>query len=151
MIRMVGKMALMRGRSRSTRPVSKRPPSWIVYQPDEVKALVINLHRQGRPPSEIGGILRDEYNVPLVKPLVGKGVVKILKEAQIAPSIPEDLYNLMVKVNRIRRHLERNPKDLNNKRGLQITESKIYSLTRYYKRMKILPQDWRYRSEMITA
>ncbi|MGB9622468.1 MAG: 30S ribosomal protein S15, partial [Candidatus Bathyarchaeia archaeon] len=54
----------MRGRSHSTRPVSKRPPSWIVYQPDEVKALVINLYRQGRPPSEIGGILRDEYNVP---------------------------------------------------------------------------------------
>ncbi|MGQ9679591.1 MAG: 30S ribosomal protein S15 [Candidatus Bathyarchaeia archaeon] len=148
---MVGKMALMKGRSRSTRPVSKRPPNWIVYQPDEVKALVINLYRQGKPPSEIGGILRDEYNVPLVKPIVGKGVVRILREAQVSPNIPEDLYNLMVKVNRIRRHLERNPKDLNNKRGLQITESKIYSLMRYYKRMKLLPQDWRYRSEMITV
>lgn len=151
MIGMVGKMALMKGRSRSTRPVSKRPPNWIVYQPDEVKALVINLYRQGKPPSEIGGILRDEYNVPLVKPIVGKGVVRILREAQVSPNIPEDLYNLMVKVNRIRRHLERNPKDLNNKRGLQITESKIYSLMRYYKRMKLLPQDWRYRSEMITV
>lgn len=151
MVGMVRKMALMKGRSRSTRPVSKRPPNWIVYQPDEVKALVINLYRQGKPPSEIGGILRDEYNVPLVKPIVGKGVVRILREAQVSPNIPEDLYNLMVKVNRIRRHLERNPKDLNNKRGLQITESKIYSLMRYYKRMKLLPQDWRYRSEMITV
>jgi len=148
---MVGKKALMRGRSRSTRPVSKRPPGWVVLQPDEVKALVINLSREGRSPSEIGNVLRDEHSVPLVKPIVGQGIVKILREADLAPSIPEDLYNLMVSANRIRRHLERYPKDLGNKRGMQISESKIYSLTRYYKRRGLLPQDWRYRSEIVTT
>ena len=143
-------MALMRGRSRSRRPVSKRPSGWVIYQPDEVKALIINLAREGRSPSEIGNILRDEYGLPLVKPIVGYGVLRVLQEAGLAPSIPEDIYNLMVKATRLRRHMERNPKDFSNKRSLQITEAKIYRLTRYYKRRGILHRDWRYRSEIIT-
>ena len=147
---MVGKMALMRGRSRSTRPVSKRPPNWVIYQPDEVKALIINLAREGKPQSEIGNILRDEHGIPLVKPIVGYGVRKVLEEAGLAPRIPEDLYNLMVKATRLRRHIDRNRKDYSNKRGLQLTESKIYALTRYYKKKEMLPQDWRHRDEIVT-
>jgi small subunit ribosomal protein S15 len=147
---MVGKIAQMRGRSRSTRPVSKRPPSWVVYQPDEVKALIINLAKEGKSPSEIGNILRDEHGIPLVKPIVGYGVLQVLQEAGLAPRVPEDLYNLMVRAAQQRRHLERNPKDFGNKRGLQLTESKIYKLTRYYKRRGLLPADWRYRSEIVT-
>jgi small subunit ribosomal protein S15 len=147
---MVGKMALMRGRSHSKRPVSKRPPDWVVYQPEEVKALIINLAREGRSPSEIGTILRDEHSIPLVKPIVGYGILRVLREADLAPNIPEDLYNLMVKATRLRRHMDRNRKDFYNKRALQLTESKIYGLTRYYKRKELLPRDWRYRSEIVT-
>jgi small subunit ribosomal protein S15 len=147
---MVGKMAYMRGRSRSTRPVSKRPPNWVVYQPDEVKALIINLAREGKPQSLIGNILRDEHGIPLVKPIVGYGIHRVLQEAELAPRIPEDLYNLMVKSTKLRRHLDRNPKDFSNKRGLQNIESKIYALTRYYKKRGMLPQDWRHRDEIVT-
>lgn len=143
-------MARMRGRSRSRRPVSKRPPGWVEYQPDAVKALIINLAREGRSQSEIGDILRDEHGIPLVKPIVGYGVLRVLKEAGLAPRIPEDLYNLMVRATRLRRHLERNPKDFSNKRALQLTESKIFRLTRYYKRGELLPGDWRYRDEIVT-
>jgi len=147
---MDGKMALMGGRSRSKRPVSKRPPDWVPYQPDEVKALIINLAREGKSPSEIGNILRDEHSVPLVKPIVGYGVLRVLQEAGLAPRFPEDLYNLMVQATRLRRHMERNPKDFSNKRALQMTEARIYRLTRYYKRKGLLPEDWRYRSEIVT-
>ena len=147
---MVGKMAYMRGRSLSTRPVSKRPPNWVVYQPDEVKALIINLARTGKSQSEIGNILRDEHGIPLVKPIVGYGIQRVLQEAELAPRIPEDLYNLMVKSTVLRRHLDRNRKDFSNKRGLQISESKIYALTRYYKKRGMLPQDWRHRDEIVT-
>lgn len=148
---MVGKLAQMRGRSRSTRPVSKRPPNWIMYQPDEVKALIINLAREGRSQSDIGNILRDTHGIPLVKPIVGMGIRKVLEEAGIASTIPEELYNLMVKATRLRRHMERNPKDFSNKRGLQRTESKIYRFTRFYIRRGILPQGWNYRREIVTA
>ncbi len=147
---MVGKMAYMRGRSRSTRPVSKRPPNWVIYQPDEVKALIINLAREGIPQSEIGNILRDEHGIPLVKPIVGHGILRVLQDAELAPRIPEDLYNLMVNSTKLRRHLDRNRKDFHNKRGLQLSEAKIYALTRYYKRKGLLPQDWRHRDEIVT-
>ncbi len=147
----MGKLAYMRGRSRSKRPVSKRPPSWVVYKPEEVKALIIKLAREGKPPSEIGNILRDEYGIPLVKPILGCGIVKVLREAGLAPRIPEDLYNLMVRATRIKRHLERNPKDFHNKRALQLVESKIYRLARYYKEKGILPRDWRYKYEIVQA
>lgn len=150
MIQMVGKLAYMRGRSRSTRPVSKRPPSWVEYQPDEVKALIINLAREGKPQSLIGNILRDEHGIPLVKPIVGYGIQRVLQEADLAPRIPEDLYNLMVNSTKLRRHLERNRKDFHNKRSLQLSEAKIYALTRYYKKRGMLPQDWRHRDEIVT-
>ena len=140
----------MRGRSQSTRPISKRPPNWVVYQQDEVKALIINLAKEGISQSEIGAILRDEYGIPLVKPIVGEGVFEVLMEAELAPKIPEDLYNLMIKATRVRRHMERNRKDFGNKRTLQNTASKIYRLTRYYKKKGLLPQDWRYRDEIVT-
>lgn len=147
---MVGKYNTMRGGSRSTRPVSKRPPNWVEFQPDEVKALIINLAREGRPQSEIGNILRDEHGIPLVKSVVGYGIRKVLEEAGLAPEIPEDLYNLMVRATRLRRHLDRNTKDFSNKRGLQLTESMIYRVTRYYKRKGLLPVDWNYRQEIVT-
>ena len=148
---MVGKLSSMRGGSRSTRPVSKRPPNWVVYQPDEVKALIINLAREGKRQSEIGNILRDVHGVPLVKPIVGYGIHKVLEEAGLAPDIPEDLYNLMVRATNLRRHLDRNRKDFSNKRGLQLTESMIYRVTRYYKRKGALPRDWNYRREIVTV
>ena len=148
---MVGKLSTMRGRSQSTRPVSKRPPNWVVYQPNEVKALIINLAREGKTQSQIGNTLRDVHGVPLVKPIVGYGVRKVLEEAGLAPEIPEDLYNLMVRATRLRRHLDRNPKDYSNKRGMQLTESMIYRVTRYYKRKGVLPRDWNYRREIVTV
>lgn len=148
---MVGKLSTMRGGSRSTRPVSKRPPNWVVYQPDEVQALIINLAREGKTQSQIGNILRDVHGVPLVKPIVGHGIRKVLDEAGLAPQIPEDIYNLMVAATRLRRHMERNPKDFHNKRGLQLTESKIYRLTRFYKKRGLLPRDWSHRNEIVTV
>ena len=138
------KLSSMQGRSLSQRPVSKRPPTWVVYQPDEVKALIINLSREGRKESEIGNTLRDEHGIPLVKPIVGYGIRKVLIEAGIAPTIPEDLYNLMIRATRMKRHMERNPKDFGNKRGLHLTESMIYRVTKYYKSKGILPEDWKY-------
>ena len=142
---MVGKLSNMRGRGQSTRPVSKRPPNWVVYQPDEVKALIINLSREGKTQSQIGNILRDVHGIPLVKPIVGHGIKKVLEEAGLAPEIPEDIYTLMIGSTRLRRHLDRNPKDFHNKRSYQLNESMIYRVTKYYKKKGMLPKDWNQR------
>ncbi|MGC8999008.1 MAG: 30S ribosomal protein S15 [Candidatus Bathyarchaeia archaeon] len=137
-----------KGKSHSTRPVSKRPPSWCKYQPEEVEALIIKLAREGHPPSRIGTILRDQYAIPLVKPLTGKTITQILKEADLAPSIPEDLGNLLKKAARLSAHLEKHKKDLHNKRALQLIEAKIHKLARYYKREGVLPPNWKYEPKI---
>ncbi len=137
----------LKGRSHQTRPVTKRPPAWCRYTAEEVEALVIRLAKEGQPLSKIGVILRDQHGIPLTKPITGKSVSQILKEKELAPSIPEDLENLMRKATRLHVHLDKNKADLGNKRSLQIVEAKIYKLARYYKRKGILPPDWKYEAK----
>jgi small subunit ribosomal protein S15 len=137
-----------KGKSHSIRPVSRRPPSWCKYQPEEVEALVVKLAKEGNPPSRIGAILRDQYAIPLVKPITGKTITQILKEAELAPPIPEDLGELLKKAERLAVHLERNKKDLHNKRALQLIEAKIHKLSRYYKREGVLPPNWKYEAKI---
>lgn len=137
-----------KGKSHSIRPVSKRPPSWCKYQPEEVEALVIKLAKEGQPPSRIGTILRDQHAIPLVKPITGKTITQIVKEAELAPTTPEDLGNLLKKAAGLTAHLEKNNKDLHNKRALQLVEAKIYKLSRYYKREGVLPPNWKYQPKV---
>jgi len=132
-----------KGRSHSTRPVSKRPPIWLRYQPEEVESLVIKLAKEGNSPSMIGIILRDQYGIPLVKPVTGKSITEILRENGLAPAIPEDLDNLLKKAARLKAHLERHRGDKHNRRALQLVESKIHRLSSYYKSKGILPEDWK--------
>lgn len=140
------------GRSHSVRPVSNRPPSWCKHKPEEVKALVVKLAKDGNPPSKIGVILRDQHGIPLVKPIAGKTITEILGEAELAPKLPEDLNNLIRKAVRLRRHLDKNKRDYHNKHMLQIIESKLRRLAKYYKHKGILPEDWKYEPKtLITA
>ncbi len=133
-----------RGSSHSIRPVSKRPPSWCRYEPEEVEALVIKLAREGNSPSRIGTILRDQHGIPLTKPVTGRSITQILAEADMTLSIPEDLEMLLKKATRLSAHLEKNKMDLVNKRSLQVIEAKIHKLSKYYKREGVLPSDWKY-------
>ncbi|MEM3700616.1 MAG: 30S ribosomal protein S15 [Candidatus Bathyarchaeia archaeon] len=137
-----------KGKSHQVRPVSKRPPSWCKYQPEEVEALVIKLAKEGNSPSRIGTILRDQYAIPLVKPITGKTITKILKDAGLALVMPEDLASMLKKAESLATHLERNKKDLHNKRALQILEAKIHKLSRYYKREGVLPPNWKYEPKI---
>jgi len=58
--------------------------------------------------------------------------------------MPEDFEILLKKAASLRVHLERNKKDLHNKRALQLVEAKIHKLSRYYKNKGILSPDWKY-------
>jgi len=139
-----------KGKSHSTRPARRTTPPWVKYTPEEVENLVITLARKGYPPSMIGIILRDQYGIPLVKQVTGKKICQILKEHGLAPSIPEDLANLIKRAIRIRKHLEEHPKDYHSRRGLQLVEAKIARLVKYYKREGVLPPHWEYKVERIS-
>jgi len=138
-----------KGRSGSTRPARLEKPVWIELSPEEVESEVVRLARRGQSKSMIGTIMRDSRGVPLVKVVVGKKISQILKENEIDTPLPEELANLVRKALSIRKHLETNHKDLESRKGLNRTESKIYRLIKYYKKKKILPQDFKYDVEKI--
>ena len=112
--------------------------------------MIIKLTKEGHPPSKIGTILRDQHGIPLTKPITGKKITQVLKEAKLAPSLPEDFKNLLGKATRLRVHFEKNKKDLHNKRALQLVEAKIYRLMKYYKREGLLPPDWKYDAKAVS-
>ena len=101
--------------------------------------------------SSIGTILRDQYAIPLVKPIVGKSIGDVLKEANLASTMPEDLSNLMKKAQSLAVHMDKNKKDLHNKRNMQIIEARIHKLSRYYKREGILAKNWKYEAKIASV
>jgi small subunit ribosomal protein S15 len=140
-----------KGKSHSIRPVSRRPPSWCKYQPEEVEAFIIKLGKEGHNMSAIGTILRDQYAIPLVKPITGKSVSDTLKAANLAPAMPEDLANLMKKAQAMAVHMDKNKKDLHNKRNMQIIEARIHKLSRYYKREGLLDKKFKYEAKIASV
>ena len=140
-----------KGKSHSIRPVSRRPPSWCKYQPEEVESFIIKLAKEGHSLSSIGTILRDQYAIPLVKPIVGKSISDVLQGAGLAPTMPEDLTNLMKKAQSLAVHLDKNKKDLHNKRSMQIIEARIHKLSRYYKREGVLAKNWKYVAKIASV
>ena len=144
--------ARKRGKSCSKRPFSlkvrKTVPEWVEMRAEEVEEKVDKLYDQGLSTSRIGITMRDSYGVASVAMVTGKKITKILKEKNKVGAIPEDLQNLMRRALRIRKHIEENEKDVHNKRVLQLTESKIRRLVKYYRREKVLPEDWKYKPEI---
>ena len=138
-----------KGKSGSTRPPRLEKPVWVERSGKEVENDVVKLAKKGHSKSMIGTILRDSHGVPLVKVITGKRISAILEENDIESPLPEDLSNLAKKALNIRKHLEDNHKDLEGRKGLQRTESKIYRLIKYYKKKKVLAQDFKYDPEKI--
>jgi small subunit ribosomal protein S15 len=133
-----------KGKSKSTRPSTRDKPSWLRYTSKEVELLIIKLAKEEHKPSKIGLILRDSYGIPSVKDTLGKGVSKVLKDNDLFGELPEDLLNLIKKSVMLKKHVEENKQDMTAKRGTQLTESKINRLIKYYKKAKVLPNDWKY-------
>lgn len=111
----------------------------------------MKLAREGESASRIGTILRDQHGIPLAKPITGKSITALLEEADLAPSVPEDLDMLLRKATRLSTHLDKNKMDLSNKRSLQVVEARIYKLSRYYKKKGVLPSDWKYQHRVASV
>ncbi|MDO8642779.1 MAG: 30S ribosomal protein S15 [Candidatus Woesearchaeota archaeon] len=133
-----------KGKSGSNRPLQQTTKSWIRHKPKEVETLIVKLAKEGHTASTIGLALRDNYGVPRVKEIAGKTITHILKERGVAKELPEDLMALIKKAIAVRKHLEENRQDQVAKRGVQLTDSKIRRLVKYYKRNEVLPAAWKY-------
>lgn len=119
-------------------------PAWVPLNATEIEDIIVKLTKDGVVSAKIGLILRDQYGVPNVKLATGRTVTEIMKEKEVAPSLPEDLSNLMRRAIDLNVHVKEHPGDMSNKRGLNLIESRIRRLERYYKRNGILPKTWKY-------
>jgi small subunit ribosomal protein S15 len=136
-----------KGASRSRPPAVEKAPDWSDVSKEELEKLVIKLHDSGLPSTKIGLTLRDQYGVPSVKLVLGTNMNRFIKEKSSLPEIPEDLSNLMRRALHVRKHLKSNVKDVHNKRALQLMESKIRRLVKYYHDSGRLARSWEYKPE----
>ena len=139
--------ARVRGKSGSKKPLAKTVPTWSTRKASEIEKIVIKLGKDGKPSAEIGLILRDSYGIPDVTLATKKKITQILKENKLYGEVPEDIHFLIKRAVTLRKHLDSNKGDMVSKRGLQLTESKIRRLEKYYKRTKQLPAKWKYEPE----
>ncbi len=132
------------GKSHSTRPTSKRTPTWINYSQDEVLAQIAKFAKEGQSGSQIGLRLRDDYGIPDVKTFLGKSVKQVLLENKSKDTVPEDLTHLVERAARLKSHLDSHHADRKNVRSLELLEAKIHRLSNYYKGREELPLNWKY-------
>jgi len=116
----------------------------VTTTPEEAKTAITKMAKEGLTPSQIGVSLRDDYGVPLVKPLLGKSINAVLVEAKLEPKVPQDLQDLIARASRVQRHLQTHKSDRKNVHSLELVEAKIYRLAKYYKEKKVLPEDFKY-------
>ena len=131
-------------RHASSKPVRDAAPSWVPLRPREIEAKVIELGKEGKQPAVIGLILRDSYGVPSVQEATGKKLAQILEDGGLAGKLPQDLQNLIRRSIHLQEHLAANSRDLHNLRGLELMESRIRGLAKYYIKTGTLPETWSY-------
>jgi small subunit ribosomal protein S15 len=135
-----------KGKSKSRKPdveIGKMPED-LKLSKEEIEKIVEDLAKQHTHQAMIGQILKEKYGVKYFKQIFGKRLGKVLEEKGLLPQLPQDLLDLMKKAVNIRAHLEKNHKDVHNKIRLARVESKIWRLTKYYKKEGVLPSDWKY-------
>ncbi|MBR9707361.1 MAG: 30S ribosomal protein S15 [Candidatus Diapherotrites archaeon] len=135
------------GKAGSTRPATREAPDWVTIDKNEIVELIVKMGKEGKPSSQIGLVLRDQYGISLTKSVTGKKINEILAENNLSPEIPEDLMNLITKAVKVRSHLKENKHDAHSKHNLQRIESKVRRLVKYYRRTGRLPAEWRYASD----
>ena len=139
-----------KGRAGSRKPQVTKNPEWVTLPASEIENLVVKMGKEGVSTALIGLRLRDQYGVPNIRLATGKSVLQILTANGVKFDVPEDLGNLIKRSVSVQAHLKANKRDTENRRGHHLIDSKIKRLTKYYKRMEMLPENWIPASTMET-
>ena len=134
------------GKSHSIRPIDPKKPEWVKQSNEEIEGLITKYAKEGMTSSQIGLKLRDQHAIPLVKPIINKGIKEVLIENKLNPEIPEDLNNIVMKAVNLQKHLKENRSDNRNTRALELVEAKVHRLSTHYKKTGEIDQKWKYKS-----
>ncbi len=136
------------GKSKSRKPVVELgvAPEGVPSK-KEIEEKINEYMKKGIEPRLIGQYLKTKHNIPYVKQIFGKRLVLVMKDQGYTAEFPQDLLDLMKKAVNMRKHITINKRDVHNKIRLNRIESKIWRLTKYYKKEGIVAQDWKYDPE----
>ena len=138
-----------KGSSGASKPHSKTPPEWSNSDKKEIEELIVQLSDEGHTNASIGTMLRDKHGVPDVRLVTGERISQTLNRLGKSSGLPEDLMSLMRRALRLIDHLSQNSKDIHNRRQLELCESKIRRLSRYYKENNQIDSEWTYKRDQL--
>ena len=136
-----------KGKSGSHKPLDPKT-DWVKTKRAEIDKVIVELAKEGKQSAEIGLILRDQYGIPSTRDSYKERIARIMKKHKVYNEVlPEDMYNMVKKAVNLRKHMDKNRKDYTSYRGLELTESKIRRLAKFYKRQGALPDKWKWDPE----
>lgn len=90
-------------------------PEWVKIKPQELEKIIIELHKNGKTPAQIGTDLRDKHGIPKAK-MLGKKISRILIENGL--EIPSEKTILEKKMQKTKMHIENHKHDYTAKRSI---------------------------------
>ena len=138
-----------KGTSGSSKPNIDAAPSWSESDKSTVEELILKYAKDGHSSAKIGAMLRDMHAVPDVRLVMGERISKTLTRNNLTSTYPEDMMNLMRKALSLIDHLNSNKKDLHNRRQLELCESRIRRLAKYYIGTGRLSSSWAYKRDQL--
>jgi ribosomal protein S15P/S13E len=94
---------------------SAAKPSWLKTKPAELQKLVLDMHKKGMTPAQIGLELRDKHGIPKAK-VLGKKITEIIEES--GSVVDNDTVLIEKKVETLKSHLGKNKHDYSAQRSL---------------------------------
>lgn len=134
------------GKAKSRKPlveIGKMPEDMTVSKA-QLEDVIVDYAKQNMHQAQIGQMLKEKHGVKYVKQVFGKRLGEILKEKGVKNEYPQDFLDLIKKAVLMRNHLAKNHRDVYNTTRLKRVESKIWRLTKYYKKVGVISEDWKY-------
>ena len=138
-----------KGTSGSSKPNNDTAPSWSESDKETVEELILKYANEGHSSAKIGSLLRDMHAVPDVRLVMGERISQTLSRNNLDSTYPEDMMNLMRKALSLIDHLSGNKKDLHNRRQLELCESRLRRLAKYYVRTGRISSTWTYKRDQL--
>ena len=136
-----------KGTSGSSKPNNDTAPSWSESDKGTVEELILKYANEGHSSAKIGTLLRDMHAVPDVRLVMGERISQTLSRNNLDSTYPEDMMNLMRKALSLIDHLSSNKKDLHNRRQLELCESRLRRLAKYYVGTVRISSTWTYKRD----
>ena len=138
-----------KGTSGSSKPNNDTAPSWSESDKGTVEELILKYANEGHSSAKIGTLLRDMHAVPDVRLVMGERISQTLSRNNLNSTYPEDMMNLMRKALSLIDHLSSNKKDLHNRRQLELCESRLRRLAKYYVGTGRISSTWTYKRDQL--